>query len=172
MMSSHRTRNVIEPHGTHIVSADIASIVPSLAVPKGEIVVLSPERTFWEKATLIHSECHRETSKEDANRMARHWYDIAMLAENDIGRSALRDRDLLSNVVAHKNCFYYAGFSNYEACLNGNMQLSPGACLRDQLETDFHSMISHGIFYQAPPTFNDVMEKVSSVEKEINGSQP
>lgn len=51
--------------------------------------VLSPARTFWEKATLIHVECQRGEFRASAARLSRHWYDFAMLGDQIHGQAAL-----------------------------------------------------------------------------------
>lgn len=45
-------RNVTAPNEQHTITADIAPLVTKLDLPQAEVTVLSPERTFWEKATL------------------------------------------------------------------------------------------------------------------------
>lgn len=41
--------------------------------------VLAAERTFWEKATLLHAEYHRPPDKEIPIRLSRHYYDMSRL---------------------------------------------------------------------------------------------
>ncbi|MNQ98100.1 hypothetical protein D3C85_1137740 [compost metagenome] len=50
-------RNATLPQDRLTIVPDVATHVPELAFPSAEVVVLSPMRTFWEKATLIHVEC-------------------------------------------------------------------------------------------------------------------
>jgi len=45
----------------------------------------------------------------DANRLSRHWSDVAVLADHDIGKKSLSDRALLADVVNHKKVFFYLG---------------------------------------------------------------
>ena len=47
-------RNVIDPNERHAIVPDIAALTPGLDYPAATVTVLSPARTFWEKATLIH----------------------------------------------------------------------------------------------------------------------
>lgn len=49
-------RNVIDPNELHEITPDIAAQTNDLDYPKATVTVLSPVRTFWEKATLIHVE--------------------------------------------------------------------------------------------------------------------
>lgn len=81
-------RNIIEPNETHLIRPDIAAGLAGLLFPAAEVSVLAPARTFWEKATLMHVECHRDSLRQSAERLSRHWYDLFMLARCDIGRQA------------------------------------------------------------------------------------
>ena len=35
--------------------------------PNCQVLALAPERTFWEKATILHAENHREVKNETAH---------------------------------------------------------------------------------------------------------
>ena len=59
-------RNATLPQDRLTIVPDEATYVPELAFPSAEVVVLSPMRTFWEKATLIHVECHRPQMRAGA----------------------------------------------------------------------------------------------------------
>lgn len=93
-------------------------------------------RRFWEKATLIHVECHRPELRAGADRLSRHWYDLARLADHEIGRRAVVDTDLLRDVLHIKETFYRSGFSHYDRCLSGDLRLVPEASLLDALQRD------------------------------------
>ncbi len=50
---------------------------------------LSAERTFWEKATLLHAEAHRPAGKPIGDRLSRHYYDVAKLYQSRMARGIL-----------------------------------------------------------------------------------
>ncbi len=92
-------RNSTEPCENHqIVPYLIHSIGSEIIVPKPVINTLSPIRTFWEKVTLIHVECHRERLHQTPERLSRHWYDLYMLSHSHIGVEALERLDILESV--------------------------------------------------------------------------
>ena len=101
-------RNVIDPNERRTIVPDMADLFGGLDYPVAEIMVLSPERTFWEKATLIHVECHRRRLDAGPQRLSRHWFDLACFARHSVGGSALLNRALLEDVVRHKNVFFNA----------------------------------------------------------------
>jgi hypothetical protein len=161
-------RNVINPNERHTVTPDISPLVSSLDLPLGEVVVLSPERTFWEKATLIHVECNREEFKSDAHRLSRHWYDLRMLAVHSSGKAAINNRELFEDVVRHKQVFFNAAYANYDACLANELRLIPDDAAITELRTDYEKMLGAGMIYGEPPSFDDIISGIREIEREIN----
>ena len=52
------------------------------------VLAIDAERTFWEKATILHAEAHRPSEKPTPLRYSRHYYDTVMLAGSDYGERA------------------------------------------------------------------------------------
>lgn len=161
-------RNITEPNEEHEIQPDIASHLPDLEFPISTVSVLLPTRTFWEKATLIHVECQRDEFRANANRLSRHWYDLAMLADLPLGETALNDRHLLDDVVRHKKVFYNSSYANYDACLAGQLRLVPAETGLDQLREDFQLMTSAGMFIGEPPIFDVMIARLRALEITIN----
>lgn len=161
-------RNITEPNEEHEVWPDIAAHIAELEFPRSTVSVLSPARTFWEKATLMHVECQRDDFRVSAERLSRHWYDLAMLADQAHGQAAVADRALLADVVKHKKVFYNASYANYDACLVGQLRLIPGKAALSALRDDFHRMVAAGMFIGAPPTFDAIVDRLRSLETAIN----
>jgi hypothetical protein len=164
-------RNIIEPNKVYEVLPDIAEHVPTLHFPHSNVNVLSPARTFWEKATLMHVECQRGEFRTTAERLSRHWYDLAMLADLAHGQAALSDRTLLADVVKHKKVFFNASYANYDACLVGQLKLIPNDAALIALREDFQRMIDAGMFIGAPPVFDDSVDRLRALESTINGGR-
>jgi hypothetical protein len=161
-------RNITEPNEKHEVWPDIAEHVVELNFPHSNVSVLSPARTFWEKATLMHVECQRSEFRMGTERLSRHWYDLAMLADQAHGQTAVVDRALLADVVKHKKVFYSASHANYDACLTGHLQLIPDGIALAALRDDFQRMIGAGMFIGEPPAFDTIVNRLRTLEKAIN----
>ncbi len=161
-------RNIIEPNEVHIVSPDIALGLDGLVFPEATVSVLSPARTFWEKATLMHVECHRDSLRQNAERLSRHWYDLAMLARHPIGVQAVTERELLADVVKHKQVFYSAAYARYEDCLVGRLRLVPDEKTLLALTDDYRRMLDAGMFIGQPPSFADIVAELRALELAIN----
>lgn len=80
--------NVTEPGTPHHIASILAEKIPGIEFPRAYVMVLAPERTFWEKATLIHVECHRRRQL-GIERISRHWYDLVMLSRGTIGKKRI-----------------------------------------------------------------------------------
>lgn len=163
-------RNTTLPNERHRVMPYAAAYTENLEFPVADVVVLSSHRSFWEKATLIHAECHRPeaSSRGGAERISRHWYDLARLARQEISVAALENRDLLAHVIRLKGIFYRSGFSNYPACLEGKFRLIPDEALRAALERDFLAMVSEGMFFEPPGSFAAILEELRALEATLN----
>jgi hypothetical protein len=159
-------RNVTDPKSIRTISADLANEFSELEFPKAETPVLNLERTFWEKATLIHEACSRAGVRDSANRLSRHWYDVDRLLALEAGQGALRDLALLEDVVKHKAVFFPS--KTYEDCLKGNLRLVPEGDLRKHLEADYRKMVDAGMFYKEPPKMDKLMERLSEMASAVN----
>lgn len=161
-------RNLTIPNESQTIVTDISEYLKNLSFPTARATVLSPQKTYWEKITLLHYECNRPTLKDDADRISRHWYDIAMLANHDIGKQALINRELLNEVIKIKKTFYDSGFAKYDDCLNGNLHLIPKNDYLKLLKDDFNKMLSNKMFYGEQPDFDYIINEVTKLETVIN----
>ncbi len=161
-------RNVIDPNEQHTIRPDIASVVPEIDYPAASVTVLSPSRTFWEKATLIHVECNRGRLSVNPERLSRHWYDLVCLGQHKIGRKAIDDRSLLEDVIQHKKVFFYAGYAHYDACLAAELRLIPDGDDLLGLQSDYNAMHTAGILRDDAPDFEALIEQVREIEDQVN----
>jgi len=131
------------------------------------VVALLAKRTFWEKATILHAEYHRPPEKPLPERYSRHYYDVALLAEGPIRAEALSDLPLLAQVVRHKEMFYPSAWARYDVARPGNLRLVPSEARLAALERDYRNM---GVMiFGEPPKFDNLMETLAGLEREING---
>jgi len=89
-----------------LVTPYVAEAFPGKLIDERiEVPVLSIERTFWEKASILHSEAHRPLEKMIPDRYSRHYADVAALAQTESANSALHRDDPRARVIAHSRCF-------------------------------------------------------------------
>ena len=145
-----------------------ASELPDLTFPTAEPRVMRIERTFWEKATAVHVFCKADTLT--AERLARHWYDLARLDETGHATKALAGRALAGQVAAHKNAFFAAKGVDYAAAVAGDLQLVPGGALTDLLRADYEAMLVNGLLNDQAPTFAQLMERSKVLQDRANAT--
>ncbi len=161
-------RNSTEPSETCVIKTILSDEMKDLVFPVAQVNVLSPLRTFWEKATLVHVECHRGRLSNKPERLSRHWYDLAKLSDSWVGQNALLDRNLLEDVVLHKKAFFRASYAKYDHCLEGRFKLVPNTDEINSLRADYDEMRSAGMFSEAPQSFDELIEIIKRLEKSIN----
>jgi hypothetical protein len=97
------------PVGHHNVRPWLAEEFPKLFEDfQCELVALELERTFWEKATILHAEHHRIATTPMRDRFSRHYSDVAALARHAVTESALARDDLRQRVADWKSLFFAA----------------------------------------------------------------
>lgn len=161
-------RNSTLPQSTRVIRPDIADYVPDLALPEAQVVVLSAARTFWEKVTLIHVECHRPHLKMGADRLSRHWYDLARLADHEVKQQAMQDGELLRDVLRIKEAFYRSSLSHYDQCAAGALRLIPDEPLLAALRQDYQGMLAAQMFYGETLGFDAIVERLRGLQADIN----
>ena len=117
---------------------------------------------------MIHVECNRGEIKQNAERLSRHWYDLAMLAEHDSGKRAVNNRKLFEDVIRHKKIFFGSRYANYDDCLSGNFKLLPKEEAKIRLQIDYENMVKAGMMYHEPSRFSDIIKRIQHLETEIN----
>jgi hypothetical protein len=156
-----------QPVGTHPVRPMIAEEFPdALVVREVAVVAMEAERTFWEKATILHDASLRPAAKTFNARYSRHYYDTVLLAENTIGDRALARLDLLARVTRFKGLFFTSSWSDYASAVPGSFRLIPPAARRFEIETDYTKM--QEFFTQSPPSFAELWSRLEAVERRIN----
>jgi hypothetical protein len=130
------------------------------------VVALELERSFWEKATILHAEHHRPAERAIRDRVARHYYDFAALWRHPGRTRALERLDLLERVALHKTRFFASGWASYETASPGALKLLPTVVRRSELAADYARMAP--MFLVEPPRFESLMEDLGEAERTIN----
>lgn len=134
---------------------------------KHNIRVLNAERTFWEKATLLHQYAHLPEDKALPPRISRHLYDFYQLLNSPIKDMALSDLALLDRVADHKKIYFASAWANYDSARKGTLKLSPLGRVLSELKKDYDLMAS--MFYGASrPEWDLILQTISDFEKEFN----
>jgi hypothetical protein len=130
------------------------------------VVALELERTFWEKATILHAEYHRPVETPTPDRFSRHYADTAALAKHPIADIAIGLHELRDRVVAWKGQFFGSRWANYDDARSGSFRLVPPEGRVSVLRRDYQSM--RDMYLTEPPDFDEVMNTLADLEERIN----
>lgn len=130
------------------------------------ILIVAPERTFWEKATILHHEANRPGYLDMPQRYSRHYYDLYCMAMKPVKNKAFVQLDLLKKVVDFKMKFYPRSWAKYPEAIPGTLKLIPPDHRFAALASDYESM--KDMLYGVIPDFETVMESIRELEKEIH----
>lgn len=155
--------------------SEVAQIRPTAAEdfpdifrePAAEIRVVSARRTFWEKATILHSWYHAGPEHPLRERQSRHYYDMFMLARSAVRDAALGDFDLLREVAQHKRRLFPAAWAHYDDAIPRRLRLAPSPDKLHDLERDYAS-IREMIFGEVPP-LEEIIRSLQELEEGIHG---
>ncbi len=153
------------PSSPHTIQPYAAQSFPGAFNDPGcSVIAIDAERTFWEKATILHQEAHRPGTIPV--RYSRHYYDLFKLAGSPIKLAALSNLALLKSVVEFKERFYYSSWAHYDLAKPGSFRLSPPPSQIAALERDYREM--REMFYREPPEFAAILAGMEALELEIN----
>jgi hypothetical protein len=158
------------PHSECPIQPYLAERFPQL-MPEGPfpIRVLAAERTFWEKACLLHEETFRPHDKPRKLRMARHYYDLWCLLCAGVGERALANTVLFQRVAEHREIFFRYAWVDYTTHRPGSFRLTPPTDHLANWRFDYQAMLGP-MFFGEVPDFDEILETVSKFEKTFNAT--
>ncbi len=156
------------PHSAHAVHPYVADEFPGQFDDSNcPVRVINAERTFWEKATILHHEAHRPETSSIPTRYSRHYYDLYLMATDEpVKRAALGDLEMLRSVVTFKKKFYPRGWANYDAAKPGSLKLIPSERILNVMRKDYGAM--QEMIFGRRPSFDDIIGGLRELELEIN----
>ncbi|MBQ5964675.1 nucleotidyl transferase AbiEii/AbiGii toxin family protein [Massilia sp. ZL223] len=137
----------------------IAELFPKLEIAPVQVQVLAPERTFWEKAMLLHEERFRPADKARRGRMARHYYDLYSLIGHGVARAAAADLTLFEQVAAHRRVFFRQTWVDYATLHPATLDVLPTEEQVDEWRKDYAAMRAE-MFSTEPPAFDLILQRV------------
>lgn len=156
-----------QPTGRYPIRAIIANAYPDLFSDwHCEVVALELQRTFWEKATILHAEYHRPVDSPTPDRYARHYFDMARLLAHVDAAIFLADVAQCQRVVDWKNRVFARGWARYDLAQHGTFRLLPPELRQAALARDYATM--RPMFMTEPPRFDVLLATLAEAEAAIN----
>jgi len=160
------------PHEERSIQPYVIDQFPALDADAAATVrVLAAERTFWEKACLLHEETFRPADKPRKLRMARHYYDLWCLLRAGVGERALANTALFQRVAEHREVFFRYAWVDYTTHKPGTFRLSPPPDHLANWRSDYQAMLGP-MFFGDVPDFDEIMRVVSEFERRFNQTGP
>jgi hypothetical protein len=156
------------PNARYEVRPYVAEVLSTLFdQPTCQVMTIKAERTFWEKATILHHEANRPEDSSVPTRYSRHYYDLFKMAEQtDLKNAALADMDLLQSVVEFKQKFYPRAWAEYDKAKPGKLKLIPPKRILDAMQKDYAAM--QEMIFGPLPAFDAIIDGLRDLELEIN----
>lgn len=139
------------------------------SAPPFNVRVLAAERTFWEKACLLHEETFRPVGKPRKIRMARHYYDLWCLLRAGVGEKALAQTALFQRVAEHRELFFRFSWVDYTTHKPGTFRLAPPPEHLANWKSDYSEMLGP-MFFGDTPTFDKLMSAAADFETTFNAT--
>ncbi len=164
-------RSDTEPVESIKVRSYISEVFPDL-LANSEIGVraVSPVRTFWEKAMLLHEESFRPNAdRRFKAHMARHYYDLYRLIQAGIAEKAAADLELFTRIKDHRMVFFRYTWFDYDSINPGPLRLVPTESQMPNWRSDYSNM-QQEMFFGEIPTFDEIIDEVNRFQVEFNKS--
>jgi predicted nucleotidyltransferase component of viral defense system len=156
------------PHETKALQPYVIEFFPAFdAHAVFSVRVLAAERTFWEKACLLHEETFRPAGKPRKIRMARHYYDVWCLLRAGVGDRAIGNIALFQRVAEHREIFFGLSWVDYSTHKPGSFRLVPPEAHLADWQSDYEEMIGP-MFFGDVPQFAEILELAGQFERRFN----
>ncbi len=154
------------PNEKYEITSFVGTALKELNLSSSFIPTVKPERTFWEKVTILHHEHHRPEGSTTPLRYSRHYYDVYKIAQSNVKETAFNNLALLNEVVAFKKRFYPRNWARYDEATPGTLKLLPSQHNMNILEADYTNM--QNMIYGEAPSWPILMDALQRLEEEIN----
>jgi len=157
-------RSLIEPNENVQIRSIIAENYPDASFADDFVAIptVIPQRTFLEKAFLLHEEFQKPLEKIRVDRMTRHIYDLEKLMDTGYAKEALNDKDLYNAIVEHRRTLTAMKEVDYDTHVPEKINFIPPVSIMDLWRKDYEKM--QAMIYGKSLSFNQLLERI----KELN----
>lgn len=156
-------RSLREPCVKRPIQSIFSTLFPDspAADPVFEVEVVVPERTFLEKAMLLHEEHLKAPEHRRYLRLSRHLYDLYRIKKSPHAAAALADKDLFDTIVGHRTLFNAIRGITYEQHTLLAINFIPPGDVIDKWAQDYEQMAIM-IFNDRPP-FDALIQEMQAL---------
>ena len=159
-------RSLMEPSVEIPVKTIIQEALPQIntdVVPVN-VTTAAPQKTFLEKAFLLHELFSVEHDTLPAKRRSRHLYDLNRMMDRDFAIAAVHDDVLWEHIRHHRERFTSMLGVDYSGDIRNRICLVPPEKHIEDWKKDYQYMCD-SMIYGEKPTFTELIESIRELER-------
>ena len=159
-------RSLMEPSVEIPVKTIIQEALPQIntdVVPVN-VTTAAPQKTFLEKAFLLHELFSVEHDTLPAKRRSRHLYDLNRMMDRDFAIAAVHDDVLWEYIQHHRERFTSMLGVDYSGDIRDRICLVPPEKHIEDWKKDYQYMCD-SMIYGEKPTFTELIESIRELER-------
>ena len=161
-------RSLMEPSENVRLRSIIADNYPQsdFADAYFSVPVVIPQRTFLEKAFLLHEEFQKPEENIRVDRMSRHLYDLERLMDTDFAQKALKDVSLYKSIIDHRSKLTAISGVDYATHAPDRINFVPPASVMEKWRDDYIAMQASMIYGESLP-FVKLIERIKELNEQF-----
>ncbi len=158
------SRSLIEPTGIKSVSSIVSMQYPQINcnISECKIITALPEKTFLEKAFLLH-ELFSVNTPSSANRRSRHLYDLEKMMDEPFAINAIKNDEIWESIRHHREIFTPINGFDYSLEIRDNIVLIPPTEIIEKWRDDYDIMAGTMI-YGDKLTFDELVVRIEELQ--------
>jgi hypothetical protein len=157
-------RSLIEPTAKRGIKSLISDNFDiDTALVESEIITAVPEKTFLEKAFLLH-EIFTGNGSMLADRKSRHLYDLERMMDKDFAVQAITDNKLWNAIHHHREVFTRMREVDYTPDIRRRICLIPPPQVIDDWRQDYEKMQNTMIYGDSLP-FDKLLASIEELQR-------
>jgi predicted nucleotidyltransferase component of viral defense system len=161
-------RSLLEPSENIQLRSMIAEAYPNANFADSfiEIPTVVPQRTFLEKAFLLHEEFQKSIENIRVDRMSRHLYDLEKLMNTTFAESAFADTKLYLAIVNHRKHLTAIKGVDYSTHSPEKINFVPPDVVVEKWKNDYETMLGN-MTYGESLSFDKLLEKIKLLNEKF-----
>jgi predicted nucleotidyltransferase component of viral defense system len=165
-------RSLMEPSENVPVRSIIAENYPDASFADEYVIIptVIPQRTFLEKAFLLHEEFQKPQERIRVDRMSRHIYDLERMMDTDFAESALKNTKLYSAIVEHRRTLTAMKEVDYSTHVPDKINFVPPDFLLSEWQKDYWKM--QEMIYGKTLPFDKLIDRIKELNSRFKEIKP
>lgn len=159
-------RSLMEPNVNLRVKSIIEDIFPQINtdVTQVNVTIAAPQKTFLEKAFLLHELFSIEHDSLYANRRSRHLYDLHQMMDRNFAIDAVQNEILWKHIQHHRKKFTSIVGVDYSGDIRKRICLVPPEKYLEDWKKDYQYMCE-SMIYGKKPSFAELIDRMRELER-------